>query len=71
MTNSSVGDLMYAGVRAFGWFFWLWHRIKQKIGKSKKLNLWERTYSKVIKTIFRAILSDERFEEEKKRYTKY
>jgi len=52
MTNSSVGDLMFFGVRSFGWVFWYWHRIKQKIGRGGTMNLCDKIYSKVItKTI--------------------
>lgn len=48
MTNSSVGTLMYLGVRHFGWIFWLWHKIKQKIGRGQKMSGFDRLVQRVV-----------------------
>lgn len=55
MTNSSVGTLMYKGVRSFGWIFWYWHRIKQRIGKGYTMRIIDKLYYKVVITAFKSM----------------
>ena len=66
MTHSLVGDLMYAGVRSFGWIFWLWHRVKQKLGRGEKMNIFDRLVQRIIKSSFEKI-----FDEHKIQFAKY
>ena len=29
-TGTRLGDIMFLGVRIFGWIFWYWHRLRMK-----------------------------------------